>query len=103
MFENGYVVMEGSFPIVLSVSKEINIPRIPSLKGKMAAKKAVIKTLDSVAINADVKKCGLEGSPTKVSGLFAVESVKIQNNHLCGDVKEIARTIVKKLSLLGVA
>ncbi len=37
--EDGYDVVELSLPAVVSVVKEINEPRLPSLKGKMAAKK----------------------------------------------------------------
>ena len=40
--EEGYDVVELGLPAVLSVVKEINEPRLPSLKGKMAAKKKEI-------------------------------------------------------------
>ncbi len=40
--EEGYDVVELSLPAVVSVVKEINEPRLPSLKGKMAAKKKPI-------------------------------------------------------------
>lgn len=40
--EDGYDVVEMDLPAVVSVVKEINEPRLPSLKGKMAAKKKEI-------------------------------------------------------------
>ena len=40
--EDGYDVVELSLPAVVSVVKEINEPRLPSLRGKMAAKKKEI-------------------------------------------------------------
>ncbi|MCP4703876.1 MAG: electron transfer flavoprotein subunit beta/FixA family protein, partial [candidate division Zixibacteria bacterium] len=40
--EEGYDVVEVTLPAVISVVKEINEPRLPSLKGKMMAKKAKI-------------------------------------------------------------
>lgn len=40
--EEGYDVVELTLPAVVSVVKEINEPRLPSLKGKMAAKKKEI-------------------------------------------------------------
>jgi electron transfer flavoprotein beta subunit len=43
--DNGYDVVESPLPAVCSVVKEINEPRLPSLKGKMKAKKAEIKKL----------------------------------------------------------
>ena len=43
MMDEGYDIVESAFPVLLTVVKELNEPRLPSLKGKMAAKKAVIK------------------------------------------------------------
>ncbi|MBI5267776.1 MAG: electron transfer flavoprotein subunit beta/FixA family protein [candidate division Zixibacteria bacterium] len=40
--EDGYDVVDLTLPAVVSVVKEINEPRLPSLKGKMAAKKKEI-------------------------------------------------------------
>ena len=40
--EDGYDVLELPTPALISVVKEINEPRLASLKGKLAAKKAVI-------------------------------------------------------------
>jgi electron transfer flavoprotein beta subunit len=42
MTEDGYDIIETQLPAVFSVVKEINEPRLPSLKGKMAAKKKEI-------------------------------------------------------------
>ena len=57
-------------PCVLTVVKEINEPRLPSLKGKMAAKKAEIVSWSAEDIAAEKKNLGLEGSPTKVVKIF---------------------------------
>jgi electron transfer flavoprotein beta subunit len=42
MTEDGYDIIETPLPAVFSVVKEINEPRLPSLKGKMTAKKKEI-------------------------------------------------------------
>jgi electron transfer flavoprotein beta subunit len=42
MMEDGVDVLKVALPACLSTTKEINEPRLPSLKGKMASKKAVI-------------------------------------------------------------
>ncbi|MFO7535081.1 MAG: electron transfer flavoprotein subunit beta/FixA family protein [Kiritimatiellia bacterium] len=69
--ENGFETIESSLPCVLTVTKEINEPRIPSLKGKMAAKKAVIPVWKADDLGCDPHRIGLEGSPTRVSKVFA--------------------------------
>jgi len=51
--EEGYDVVELNLPAVLSVVKEINEPRLPSLKGKMMAKKAQITKWAAADIGLD--------------------------------------------------
>jgi electron transfer flavoprotein beta subunit len=52
------------------VVKDINEPRVPSLKGKMKAKKAAIRTCTAADINAEEQCIGLAGSPTQVVKVF---------------------------------
>ncbi|MDD4013175.1 MAG: electron transfer flavoprotein subunit beta/FixA family protein [Candidatus Omnitrophica bacterium] len=70
MTEEGYDIVETPLPVVLTVVKEINEPRMPSLKGKMKAKSAQIPvwTADDIACEPD--KVGLDGSPTRVMKVF---------------------------------
>ncbi|MBK6880121.1 MAG: electron transfer flavoprotein subunit beta/FixA family protein [Elusimicrobia bacterium] len=70
MMEDGVDVLEMDLPAVIAVVKEINEPRVASLKGKMAAKKAVVPKWTEVDIEADKKSIGLGGSPTIVSKSF---------------------------------
>jgi electron transfer flavoprotein alpha/beta subunit len=42
--EEGYEIIESRLPAVINVAKEINIPRLPSLRGKMKAKSLQIPT-----------------------------------------------------------
>ena len=72
--DEGYDIVESSLPVLLTVVKELNTPRLPSLKGKMAAKKAEIKKWGSLDIQADEKNLGLNASPTQVKNIFAPEA-----------------------------
>lgn len=71
MTEEGYDIIEGDLPILLTVVKEINDPRLPSLKGKMKAKKAEIKTWTAADIGVEEEMIGLDGSPTQVVQIFS--------------------------------
>lgn len=53
MMEDGTDVLKVQLPACLSTTKEINEPRLPSLKGKMASKKAVVPkwTLADLGLN----------------------------------------------------
>ena len=70
MMDDGFDVLGVNLPALLTVVKNINEPRVPSLKGKMKAKKAAILTLSSEDIGADAACIGLPGSPTKVVDVF---------------------------------
>lgn len=69
--ESGHVVLEMPLPALVTVSKELNVPRGVTLKGLVAARGKEIATLtkDHLEVSADL--FGLAGSPTRVSGLFA--------------------------------
>lgn len=70
MMDDGYDVVAVDFPLLATVVKDINEPRVPSLKGKMKAKKAEIITFSAADIGADPACIGLPGSPTKVVDVF---------------------------------
>jgi len=70
MMDDGFDVVAVDFPVLLTVVKDINEPRVPSLKGKMRAKKAEIKRLSAADIGADPACIGLPGSPTQVVKVF---------------------------------
>jgi electron transfer flavoprotein beta subunit len=70
LLENGYETVAVRLPAVLTVVKEINEPRTPSLRGKMNAKKAEIPIWKAADIGAPEDKIGLLGSPTQVIKVF---------------------------------
>jgi electron transfer flavoprotein beta subunit len=71
MTEEGYDIVETPLPALLTVVKEINEPRLPSLKGKMKAKKAEIPTWSAEDIGCEGSNIGLDGSPTRVLKVFS--------------------------------
>lgn len=96
MLESGYEVIESSMPCALTVVKEINEPRLPSLKGKMAARKATIPTWSATDIDADPAKTGLNGSPTRVVKIFSPPP-RQGGEILEGEPQDIAQQLVSKL------
>jgi len=70
LVEDGFEVVELEMPCLITVVKEINEPRMPSLRGKMKAKKIQIPVWGKNDIEADSQKIGIEGSPTRVVKIF---------------------------------
>lgn len=102
MMEDGYDVLELALPALLSVVKEINEPRLPSLKGKLAAKKAVIAKWDAAAIGADKASIGLTGSPTIVAKSFNPPARKGGERIDGATAQEKAKKLVARLKEMKV-
>lgn len=96
MVEDGYEVVESSFPMLMTVVKDINEPRLPSLRGKMMAKKAEITVWKAADIDADSSRIGLEGSPTWVDKI-ATPPPRSGGEIFEGDAEEIVEKFIKKL------
>lgn len=96
LMDEGFDVIEASLPVLLTVVRELNVPRMPSLKGKIAAKKADIKKLSAADIRADENSLGLKGSPTQVRNIFAPDAKK-DRKMIEGTTGEIVDVIVKEL------
>ncbi len=99
LMEDGYDIVESSLPVLLTVVKELNEPRLPSLRGKMAAKKAEIKKLGAKEIEADESLVGLKGSPTQVKRIFAPE-LKKDRIMLEGSPEEQVQRLIEELRRL---
>ncbi|MBU0961336.1 MAG: electron transfer flavoprotein subunit beta/FixA family protein [Proteobacteria bacterium] len=98
MMDDGYDVVAVSCPVLLTVVKDLNIPRIPSLKGKMKAKKAEFKILSAEDIGADSACIGLAGSPTQVVSVFPPPP-RGERAVLTGTVEEQIEQLVEKIAV----
>lgn len=96
MTDDGYEVIEMPLPAVITVVKEINEPRLPSLKGMMRSKKAQIPVWTAADIGADENLCGLAGSPTQVVETF-VPVHNVQSEMIEGEPAEQAKKLADKL------
>lgn len=70
LLEEGYEIVELKLPALITVVKELNEPRMPSLRGKMNARKADIPTWSNADLGIDTTQIGLDGSPTRVVKIF---------------------------------
>jgi electron transfer flavoprotein beta subunit len=96
MTEEGYDIVESPIPCLFTVVKEINNPRLPSLKGMMRSKSAKILQWTAADINADPKKLGLDGSPTRVVKIFTPPPRK-GGEMIKGDTGEVSQKVAELL------
>lgn len=64
--ETGTQVVQAKLPVVCTILKDANVPRIPSLRGKMKSRKAEIPVWGLNDLGLTEEETGLNGSPTKV-------------------------------------
>ena len=64
-------IVEGSFPLLLSVTDQSNEPRYPSFKGIMAAKKKPVAEVTLANLGIDAGDVGIDAAWTKVAGFEA--------------------------------
>ena len=101
MMEEGYEVVQASLPVLLTVVKDINEPRLPSLKGKLKAKRQEITTWTAEDIETDADRLGLDGSPTQVVKIFSPPA-REGGEIFRGEVDEMVDKLVGELEKLKI-
>jgi electron transfer flavoprotein beta subunit len=101
MMDDGHQVIDLTLPGLLTVVREVGEPRPPSLKAKMRAKKAEIKTLGAADLGLDQGAVGLAGSFTQVVKVFA-PGVRAEREMIEGEPEVMARSVLEKLVAGGV-
>jgi electron transfer flavoprotein beta subunit len=96
MVEDGHEVIETTLPAVITVVKEINVPRLPSLRGIARSKSASIPTWGIQELGADQDMVGLPGSSTQVIKVFFPQRI-CQAEMLTGDVESQVKSLIDKL------
>ncbi len=99
LMDDGYDVLEIQLPALLTVVKDINEPRVPSLKGKMKAKKISITSMSAEDIGANPEQIGLNGSTTQVVRVFSPEP-RGEKTMLTGSVAEQVEQLIEKLEAI---
>ncbi|RQD69557.1 MAG: electron transfer flavoprotein subunit beta/FixA family protein [Tindallia sp. MSAO_Bac2] len=94
--DNGYQVLKIKLPALLTVVKDINMPRMPSIRGVLESQQAPFEKKGSQDLAADPEKIGLTGSPTQVVKTFipdrSNEAIQISGD-IDEQVTEIANII----------
>jgi len=96
LIDGGRERVEGKLPALLTVVKDINVPRQPSILKKKKARNAEIPVWGATDIDADFDMIGQKGSPTWVEKVFSPEQ-KTGGEVFEGDPDELAGRIAELL------
>ena len=96
--EGRHEIVEAAMPVLLTVVREINHPRYPTVPMRLAAETATVAVWDNKVLKLDENTIGLKGSPTQVRRIFSPERAK---GEIIGDgvnkPAETANMLVDKL------
>lgn len=97
---NTVEIAEIKFPCLLTVEKDVFVPRLPSYKKKIASKDREIKIITFNDLeDKNEKKYGLNGSPTQVEKIFPPD-VNTDREIWTGTSNNLANKISSKLKEL---
>jgi electron transfer flavoprotein beta subunit len=74
--EGRHEIVESPFPAMITVVRELNRPRYPTVPMRLTSHEAEIKVWNNEVLKLDVNTIGLKGSPTWVSRIFSPEREK---------------------------
>jgi len=94
--EDSFELMEVPLPSLITVTKEINEPRYPSLKGVLRARREKIIVWRAKDLEVDKERIGLDGSATQVIKVFTPPPPS-GGEIISGETPEIAENLIKKL------
>jgi electron transfer flavoprotein beta subunit len=98
--EHAYLLIEIKPPMVLSVVKEVNVPRYVTLMNILEAEQKNLQRWSSKELDLTEPWVGLSGSPTEMLGLSAPKR-KVKAEMLPGDPKQQAAELANRLHRLG--
>jgi len=101
MMDDGCEVVEAPLPALLTVVKDINLPRVPSLRGKMRARDTQIPIWNAEILAPEPQQVGLDGSPTQVANIF-IPTVKGRGELFKGTVAEQVDQLYNRLESLNI-
>lgn len=97
--EGRYEIVQAPMPALITVVRELNDPRYPTVPSRLASFNASIETWDNTVLNMDVNTIGLKGSPTWVSKIFSPQREK---GEIIGDglnnPKDTADMLLRRLA-----
>jgi electron transfer flavoprotein beta subunit len=94
--EDGDTVYETTLPAVATLSREANVPRLPTMRGIMRAAQVGVERWTAEDLGLDTCAVGLKGSPTQMLNVFTPPSGR-KGEILQGTANEAAAQLVERL------
>jgi electron transfer flavoprotein beta subunit len=94
--ENGYAIYESDFPVVITLHKDANEPRIAPMMGVRKALQSKVTVWTAEDLNLDPNLVGLKGSPTRMLNIYT-PTIGRKGEVLKGSPNEVVDDLISKL------
>ncbi len=100
--EDASYTLESGYPVLISVTRDVNKPRLPTLKSKMKAMKSEVKIwrAEDLAGFLELDKAGYAGSPTWVQKVV-VQKEKTRQGRVYRNVEDGLGELIRLLESKG--
>lgn len=102
VLDDFFEVVETKLPAVVTVVKQINDPRHPSMRNVLKAKRAEIARWTLADLDADPRQAGFDGSPTQVIRVWPPEK-RGGGKRLEGPAEELVAELAQAIRDMNVA
>lgn len=101
---DGRFIKKAHYPVLITVTKDVNVPRIPLFKNKMKARKAEFSVwgLNELKEFVNAEDVGLKGSPTKVKKIEVPKAVTRECRKEKENIDGFLDEIIAKLENLNI-
>lgn len=102
--EGDRYLVESGLPLLITVTKDINTPRLPTFSDKLKARKAKIEkwTAEDLSSIADPNRFGLGGSPTRLGKIVVPSEEGRKGEVFKGSPEETVAKIINALEGEGI-
>lgn len=101
--ENGYMKVKARLPALLTVTREINEPRLPSVMGVMSVAQKPLSIFGLRQIGLEfLEKVGRSGSPTAMGEAIIESRQKCHNEIFRGDAEHAVKNAIDRVHELKV-
>ncbi len=76
--EEHHEIVESTLPALITVEREINTPRYPTVLGRLDAEEAQMPVWNNGFLKLDPKTIGLQGSPARLDGYLPLNGSKVK-------------------------
>ena len=101
VFDSGNVTTNLKLPAVISVAKDANIPRIPSVEQLIYSKQVEIEEINNEMLKIKESECGVKGSLTHVIKTEQINVYKDRKQEKYTDIEKIEKSITNIITMFN--